>query len=94
MKAIWNNKIIAESNNAKRVEGNYYFPPMSVKMKYLKKGDGKHTCPWKGETTYYNIAVDNKVNENAAWSFLMPREAAKYIREYMAFDVNKDVKVM
>ena len=31
MKAIWNNEIIAESENTKVVEGNHYFPSRSSK---------------------------------------------------------------
>lgn len=30
MKAIWNNTVIAESNETVKLEGNYYFPPGSV----------------------------------------------------------------
>ena len=30
MKAIWNNKVIAESNNTIVVENNHYFPESSI----------------------------------------------------------------
>ena len=32
MKAIWNNAVIAESDNTVVVEGNHYFPPEAVKQ--------------------------------------------------------------
>lgn len=35
MKAILNNKIIAESNRTIRVEGNHYFPPDVVKIEFF-----------------------------------------------------------
>ena len=31
MKAIWNNTVIAESNDSKIIEGNHYFPHNSIK---------------------------------------------------------------
>lgn len=34
VKAIWNNKIIAESNNYEMIEGNIYFPPETVKKSF------------------------------------------------------------
>jgi uncharacterized protein (DUF427 family) len=30
-KAIWNGKVIAESENIIKLEGNFYFPPESMK---------------------------------------------------------------
>ena len=36
MKAIWNNQVIAESNDTVVVENNHYFPKESVKAEYLK----------------------------------------------------------
>jgi uncharacterized protein (DUF427 family) len=36
-KAIWNGVVIAESDETVVVEGNHYFPPDSVKFKYVGK---------------------------------------------------------
>ncbi|MBC8524380.1 MAG: DUF427 domain-containing protein [Chlorobium phaeobacteroides] len=30
MKALWNGKVIAESDATEEVEGNHYFPPDSI----------------------------------------------------------------
>ncbi|MFT6733736.1 MAG: hypothetical protein ACJAS9_001926, partial [Polaribacter sp.] len=35
MKAIWNGKVIAESDNTLVVESNHYFPADSVNSEYL-----------------------------------------------------------
>ena len=42
MKAIWNNEVIAESNETVVIEGNHYFPHDSIKKEYLIiiKGSG------------------------------------------------------
>ena len=42
-------------------------------------------CPWKGTASYYNIHVDGKVNHDAAWYYPKPSEAAKIIKDYVAF---------
>ncbi len=85
-KATWNDAVLAESDGYELVEGNIYFPPESVKWEYLKPGSRQYTCPWKGKTAYYDIVVKGKVNENAAWNYPEPRDAAKYIKGYVAFD--------
>lgn len=84
-KAIWNNTIIAESDNTIEVEGNQYFPPESIKKEYYTP-TGKHTtCPWKGQASYYTIRIGNAENENGAWFYPNPREAASEIKNYVAF---------
>ncbi|MBI2663299.1 DUF427 domain-containing protein [Candidatus Woesearchaeota archaeon] len=85
VKAIWNGKVIAESNNTVVVENNHYFPPESINMKFLKKSGNKYTCAWKGVCDYYNIKVDDELNEDAAWMYPEPTEAAKSIKGRFAF---------
>ncbi len=36
MKAIWNGKVIAESNETIKIENNHYFPGNSVNKEFLK----------------------------------------------------------
>lgn len=85
MKAIWNNTVIAESNHCEQVEGNYYFPPDSVKKEYLVESQYTTTCPWKGSASYYDIKVDGKTNANAAWYYTNPSPAAINIKDHVAF---------
>ena len=85
MKAIWNNTTIAESNDTIVIENNHYFPAEAIEKKFFTPSDKHTTCPWKGEASYYNIAVDGKVNEAAAWYYPAPKEAAKEIKNYIAF---------
>jgi len=84
-KAIWNGKVIAESDQTKVIEGNHYFPPDSVHQEYLKETDYHTTCPWKGKASYYNVVVDGDVNRNAAWYYPEPKKAASEIKGYVAF---------
>jgi uncharacterized protein (DUF427 family) len=85
MKAIWNNKVIAESDATRVVEGNHYFPEESVNQEYLKPSRTHSTCPWKGEASYYSLDAGGKSNVDAAWYYPEPKEAAKEIKNYVAF---------
>jgi uncharacterized protein (DUF427 family) len=84
-KAIWNGAVLAESNNCEVVEGNQYFPPDSIDRKYFQDSSTHTTCPWKGEASYYTIAVDGKENKDAAWYYPKAKDAAKNIEGYVAF---------
>lgn len=84
-KAIWKGKVLAESDRTIMVEGNHYFPPETVKQEFFAKSDSHTICPWKGVASYYNVQVDGSVNYDAAWFYPKPSEAAKIIKNYVAF---------
>jgi uncharacterized protein (DUF427 family) len=85
MKAIWNNIVLAESNNTVVIEGNHYFPPDSVNKEYFVKSDTESVCPWKGTANYYSLEVDGKINKDAAWYYPAPKSEAKQIKDHVAF---------
>jgi len=85
MRAIWNNQVIAESNKTVLLENNHYFPVDSIFPEFLQESEHHSTCFWKGKASYYNIVVDGKVNENAAWYYPEPKNAAARIRNYVSF---------
>jgi len=85
MKAIWNNQLIAESNETLVIEGNHYFPLESVKKEFLQSSDNKTTCPWKGLASYYTLSVNGKENKDAVWYYPEPKDAAKEIKDRVAF---------
>ena len=84
-KAIWNGVILAESDQTILVEGNHYFPVDTVHREYLKESDAHTTCPWKGVASYYDIEVDGKVNRGGAWYYPQPKDAARQIKDHVAF---------
>jgi uncharacterized protein (DUF427 family) len=84
-KAIWNNTVIAESDKTIVVEGNYYFPPDSIKKEYFKNSHTHTTCPWKGVASYFSIEVEGQENKDAAWFYPTAKDAAKNIEGYIAF---------
>ena len=84
-KAMWNGVVLAESDNTEVVEGNQYFPADSVKREYFKETDTHTTCPWKGLASYYTIEVNGQENKDAAWYYPAPKDAAKQIKDHVAF---------
>jgi len=85
MKAIWNNEVIANSDETVVVEGNHYFPPDSVRKEYLQPSSTHTSCPWKGLASYYNLVVNGETNEDAAWYYPEPKGAAAEIKDRIAF---------
>lgn len=85
MKAVWNGAVLAESDDTKVVENNHYFPPEAINDKYFQLSDHNSTCPWKGKASYFHIKVGDEKNTDAAWFYPHPKEAAKEIKNHVAF---------
>lgn len=85
MKAIWNDTVIAESNETVVIENNHYFPANSIKREYLIDSSTHTTCPWKGVASYYTLDVNGKQNADAAWYYPETKTAAEGIKNYVAF---------
>ena len=77
--------MVRPSDQTVVVEGNHYFPADSIKPEHFRKSDTHTTCHWKGEASYYDIVVQDKVNKDAAWYYPNPSEAAKQIKDRVAF---------
>ena len=85
MKAIWKETVLSESDDTVVVEGNHYFPRESVREEHLRPSATHTTCPWKGEASYYDVVVGDRVNRDAAWYYPEPKEAARSIAGRVAF---------
>lgn len=85
MKAIWNDTVIAESNDTVLVEGNHYFPDSSLKKEHITFSNHRTVCPWKGTASYYSLLVNGELNPDAAWYYPEPKPEADNIRGYVAF---------
>ena len=85
MKAIWNEVVLAESEDTVVVEGNHYFPPDALNWKYFSESSHTSFCPWKGTASYYSVDVDGQINREAAWFYPEPKEAASNIKGRVAF---------
>ena len=83
--ATWNNATLAESDATRVVDGNHYFPPESINREHFRDSEATTVCGWKGTASYYDVVVGEEVNEQAAWYYPDPKEAAAEIRGYIAF---------
>ena len=85
MNAVWNNTVIAESDDTVLVEGNHYFPESALRREYISFSNHKTTCGWKGLASYYSINVNGDVNPDAVWYYAEPKPEAANIRDRVAF---------
>ena len=85
MRAIWNDTVLAESDDTIVVEGNHYFPRASLTDANFEDSNHHTTCPWKGEAHYLHVVVNGERNANAAWYYPAPFDAAEQIRDRIAF---------
>lgn len=85
MKAIWNDKVLAESEDTVVVEGNHYFPADSMEKAFFASSEHTSFCPWKGTASYYHIDVAGDRNADAAWYYPDPMKAAAEIKDHVAF---------
>ena len=85
MKATWKGALLAESEETVVVEGNHYFPAEAIRREHFRESQTHTTCPWKGVASYYDVVVGGEVNADAAWYYPEPKDAAKEIKDRVAF---------
>jgi uncharacterized protein (DUF427 family) len=85
MKAIWNNTVVAESDDTVVVENNHYFPADSIKKEFFEDSIAHTSCPWKGRASYYSLRVNGDLNKDAAWYYPEASPAAANIQGRVAF---------
>ena len=84
-RATWNGAVLAESDQCEIVEGNYYFPRTAVAPDYLRESATHTVCPWKGTASYFDVVVNGETNKDAAWYYPEPKDAARQIKNHVAF---------
>ena len=84
-KAVWNNTVLAESEQTEIVDGNHYFPAESLNEEFFRESAAQTVCGWKGTASYYDVVVDGHTNEQAAWYYATPKAAAENIKGHVAF---------
>ena len=90
-KAVWKGTVLAESDASEVVEGNHYFPPDAINKEFFRASTATTVCGWKGTANYYDVVIDDEVNEQAAWYYADPKPEAANIKGYVAFWKGVDV---
>jgi len=92
MKAIWKGKTVAEAAETDliKIEGNWYFPPSSLKADALRKSPTPYTCAWKGVCQYFDVGDGTSWSKDSAWSYPNPTPSSiprvgKDYANYVAF---------
>lgn len=82
--------VVASSTQARimhetRLAPTIYFPRADVFGLSETPTDHRTFCPFKGTATYWDLTVDGKVLENAAWSYEPALPDASDVEGYIAF---------
>lgn len=85
MRAIWNNTVIAESDDTVVVEGNHYFPESALKREFTSFSNHRTMCSWKGQATYLSLFVNGELNPDAVWYYPDPKPGAEAVAGRVAF---------
>src|SRR5258706_13917184 len=80
-------EVIADTRKAVRLEEGkyppvYYIPRTDVRMDFLVPTSHRTHCPYKGDASYFSLKGGP---ENAVWSYELPLEDMKVIKEPPAF---------
>ena len=94
MKAVWKGAVLAESDATIVVEGNHYFPPESIHREYLEPSPPIPPAPGKGWPAIIPLTSSGEVNPDAAWYYPEPKDAAKNIKNYVAFWKNVEIHLL
>ena len=86
MKAVWQGKVIAESDRTLEIDGYRYFPRDSVRMDLLEiapKTEGDLKCPHGVQ--FYDVMDGVARSPRAAWSYEAPQEKMKPVDHWIGF---------
>ena len=83
--AIWNDTVLAESDDTVVVEGNHYFPREALRDEHFAPSETTSWCPWKGTASYFTVRAGGDENPDAAWYYPDPKQKAASIKDRVAF---------
>ena len=83
-RAIWNGKVIAESEKTEEVDGHVYFPESGLRREFFRPSTTTSTDPTKGQARYMTVVIDGQDNQDAAWYYPDPKPAARKIKGLVA----------
>jgi uncharacterized protein (DUF427 family) len=84
MKAIFNNVVVAESDDTVAVEGDHYFPETALKREYTSFSNHR-TSDSRGQARYLSLLVNGELKTDAVWYYPEPSEAAAQLKGRVAF---------
>jgi uncharacterized protein (DUF427 family) len=64
---------------------SYYFPREDVVMAFLLPSANRSFCEWKGDATYFDVAVKGEILRDIAWTYQQPTAPFTILRDHIAF---------
>ena len=86
--------VIADTGAAVRVEETghepvHYIPEKDMRLDLMRPTEHKTYCPFKGDCSYWTIEIgngaDQRISENAVWSYRVPYDEAAGLAGHYAF---------
>jgi uncharacterized protein (DUF427 family) len=91
-RAIWNGKVIAESETTLTYDGIVYFPEASLKHEYFQPSTTTSMDPNKGLARFMNLLIDGQDNQDAAFYYPDPKPIARKVKGLVAFWRGVDIE--
>jgi uncharacterized protein (DUF427 family) len=86
VKARWNGKILAESEQTIEVGGYHYFPRAAVRMQMLRHAaKTAHDLECPHGVQFYDLVDGVKQGERLAWSYERPRDTMQHVDHWIGF---------
>jgi uncharacterized protein (DUF427 family) len=90
VRVLFADRTVADSVSAYRVLETshppvYYVPPGDCDLSLLAPVDGRSFCEYKGEASYYDLRVGERISPRAAWYYPQPSPAFRALAGYVAF---------
>jgi uncharacterized protein (DUF427 family) len=94
VQVIWHGRTIGDSKSALELkEANYppvvYVPRADMDMSALERTARVTTCPYKGEANYFSITDGKARDDNAVWTYELPKTDVGEIGSHLAFYPDK-----
>jgi uncharacterized protein (DUF427 family) len=82
--------IVAHTTRAMRVLETagapcWYLPADDVRLDLLRPARGTTLCEWKGEASYFDVVVGERIARRAAWCYRDPSPGYEVLRDRIAF---------
>jgi uncharacterized protein (DUF427 family) len=86
----FNGRVVADSRSALTLREAslrpvQYIPRKDVDMTLLERTSHRTHCPFKSDANYYTLSVDDRVAENAVWTYEDPYPGVAAIKDHLAF---------
>ena len=94
LRVLFNGETVADSARAVLLRETgilpvYYFPEADLRMDLFERSDHSSYCPFKGDASYWSLAVGERRAENALWGYETPYDEVAELAAYRAFYWNR-----